>query len=427
MKTTFNKAETGPNKIRCPKCGAEIDVNEVLFHDLSEKIAQDVESKLAVERGALAEKEKELVQGRQTLLQQQKDLADQVETQVKDLLREREGVLRKSLAIEAEETHSDQLKVLHEELNQKSEKLKELNKTKAEIERLKREKDELKESLEADNEKKFNELLAQSREQIQRTEQERSALAMKEKEKKIEDLRQQLVDAQRKLEQGSQQLQGEVQELAIEQWLRNEFPLDTIEEIKKGTPGGDCIQTVNTREHADCGAIYYESKRTKSFQPSWIEKFKSDIREKSATIGVIVTEAMPSNMERMGLKDGIWVCGFEEFKGLALALRESIIRVSEATSGLENRGTKMEMLYAYLTGSEFRMQVEAIVEGFTQMQKDLDSEKRAMEGIWSKRQKQIEKVLLSTTRMYGSVKGIAGSSVQDVIGLEFDGQPGAAQ
>ena len=130
---------------------------------------------------------------------------------------------------------------------------------------------------------------------------------------------------------------------------------------------------------------------------------------------------MPAGMDRMGLKERIWVCTFEELKGLAVALRESIIRVSEATSAFENRGTKMEMLYAYLTGSEFRMQVEAIVEGFTQMQKDLDSEKRAMEGIWNKRQKQIEKVLLSTTRMYGSVRGIAGSSVEPVIGLEFDG------
>ena len=200
------------------------------------------------------------------------------------------------------------------------------------------------------------------------------------------------------------QTQGEVQELGIEEWLADKFPLDTIQEIKKGERGADCLQIVHTRSRQNCGSIYYESKRTKAFQPSWIEKFKSDIREKNANIGVLVTEVMPSDMDRLGLKEGIWICSFEEFKGLCTVLRESIIQISTAVITQDNKGDKMGMLYDFLTSNEFRLQIEAIVEGFTQMKSDLESEQRSMRGIWKKREKQIEKVLLNTTGMYGSIK-----------------------
>lgn len=217
------------------------------------------------------------------------------------------------------------------------------------------------------------------------------------------------------------QLQGEVQELAIEEWLAGQFPLDSIDEIKKGARGADCLQTVNTHSRQNCGTIYYESKRTKDFQPSWIEKFKADMREKGAAIGVLVTEAMPSDMERMGQKDGVWVCSFEEFKGLCFVLRESVIQLSLAVSSQEGKGDKMTMIYDYLTSSTFRMQIEAIVEGFSTMKNDLDSEKRSMQRIWKQREKQIEKVVTNTIDMYGSIKGIAGSAVQSVKALELPG------
>ena len=225
----------------------------------------------------------------------------------------------------------------------------------------------------------------------------------------------------RKQEQGSMQMQGEVQELAIEEWLAAQFPLDTIEEIKKGARGGDCIQVVNTRSRQNCGKIYYESKRTKDFQPSWIEKFKADMREKGADIGVLVTEAMPSDFDRMGIKDGIWICTYEEFKGLCAVLRESMLQISLAVSSQENKGDKMHMLYDYLTSNTFRMQVEAIVEGFSTMKNDLESEKRSMQRIWKQREKQIDKVTTNTIDMYGSIKGIAGNAIQSVRALELTG------
>ncbi|NLC28313.1 MAG: DUF2130 domain-containing protein, partial [Campylobacteraceae bacterium] len=206
---------------------------------------------------------------------------------------------------------------------------------------------------------------------------------------------------------------------AIEEYLEAKYPFDTIEEIKKGARGGDCIQVVNTMEARNCGKIYYESKRTKDFQKPWIEKLKADMRDKGADIRVLVTEVLPKELDRLGLVEGVWVCTFDEFKGLSNVLRESIIKINLAKKSKENKTDKMSLLYGYLTSTEFTMQVEAIVEGFTQMQSDLDSEKRSMTRIWKQREKQIEKVLENTIGMYGSIKGIAGNSIGNVKALEL--------
>ncbi|MCU7947495.1 MAG: DUF2130 domain-containing protein, partial [Candidatus Thiodiazotropha sp. (ex Cardiolucina cf. quadrata)] len=256
-------------------------------------------------------------------------------------------------------------------------------------------------------------------EKIRKEETDRNELKFKELEKQLEDQKILTEEMKRKQQQGSMQTQGEVQELGIEEWLSNKFPLDTIQEIKKGERGADCLQIVHTHTRQNCGTIYYESKRSKAFQPTWIEKFKGDIREKNANIGVLVTEVMPSDMDRLGLKDGIWICSFEEFKGLCTVLRESIIQISSTIITQDNRGDKMGMLYDFLTSNEFKLRIEAIVEGFTQMKSDLESEQRSMRGIWKKREKQIDKVLLNTTDMYGSIKGIAGNAIQSVPLLEL--------
>ena len=215
------------------------------------------------------------------------------------------------------------------------------------------------------------------------------------------------------------QLQGEVQELAIEEYLEDKYPFDVIEEIKKGARGADCVQIVHTREVQNCGKIYYESKRTKDFQKTWIEKFKADMRTKGVDVGVLVTEVLPSSMDRMGLVDGVWVCTFEEFKGLSSVLREGVIKIHHAKKSEENKTDKMSLLYGYLTSTEFSMQIEAIVEGFTTMKTDLETEKRSMARIWKQRDKQIDKVLENTIGMYGSIKGIAGNAIGNVKALEL--------
>ena len=324
-----------------------------------------------------------------------------------------------------EDDTSEQLASMRKELSEKSEQVKQLHRAQSDVERLKREKEELKDTIEADAQKKITDTVRAEKEKIQKTLEDRALLKLSEKDHVIDQLKNQLQEAQRKAEQGSMQIQGEVQELAIENWLRSAFPLDSVNEIKKGARGADCLHVVNTPTRPNCGSIYYESKRAKEFAPRWIEKFKDDLREKGADLGVIVTETMPRDMERMGLREGVWICNFEEFKGLCAVLRETVVRVSRVTAAQEDKGEKTLMLYHFLTSNEFKMQVEAIVEGFTQMQTDLLSEKRAMQGIWKKREKQIEKVLLNTTNMHSAIKGIAGNAIPSVPQLElpFEEEP----
>lgn len=395
-------------QIKCPNCGTSIDVQDILAHQVEEEykqIYQQKEAQLTEQQHQFEQKKK-----KENELFQEK-----LEKELKRQKEESEASIRLKLAEEQE----DQFKTLQIELNEKSEKLKELNRTKAEIEKLKREKGELKESIEAESEKRLNETLLSEKERIRKSEEEKNELKFKELQQQLEAQKKLTLEMQRKQEQGSMQLQGEVQELAIEEWLVAKFPLDRISEIKKGARGADCIQIVNTRTHQKCGTIYYESKRTKDFQSSWIEKFKADIREKSADIGVLVTDVMPSDMDRMGFKDGIWICTYEEFKGLCSVLRESIIQISNALVSQENKGDKMHLVYDYLTSTTFRMQIEAIVEGFSQMKSDLDSEKRSMQKIWKQREKQIEKVITNTIDMHGSIRGIAGNAIKPVKALEF--------
>ena len=406
-------------QIKCPNCGTSIDVQDILSHQLEDELKKKFNSQLTEEKKKF-EKEFEILAKAKEEFEQKKLKENELfQGRVEAKLKEEKILLEEKLTKKNKEEYAEQFAMLQKELNEKSEKINELNKTKAEIEKLKREKDELKSTIEAESQLKLNQALIEEKEKIRKNEEEKNELKFKELLKQLEDQKRLTEEMKRKQEQGSMQMQGEVMELAIEEWLSAQFPLDSIEEIKKGVRGGDCIQTINTRTHQNCGSIYYESKRTKDFQIGWIEKFKSDIREKGANIGVLVTDAMPIGMERMGLKDGIWICSLEEFKGLSAVLRESIIQIYNAVTSQENKGDKMHLLYDYLTGNTFKLQVEAIVDGFTQMKIDLDSEKRAMQRIWKQREKQIDKVTINTIDMHASIKGIAGNAIQAVKALEL--------
>jgi hypothetical protein len=411
------------NKIKCPNCGTSIDVQDILAHQLEDEIKQKYQTQIAEEKKKYESEQEKLKQDKLDFEQKKKQENELFQERFDKKLKEEKSLMEETLKIKLLEEQSEQFNALQKELNEKSEQIKELNRTKAEIEKLKREKSELKEAVEAEAQKKLNDILHVEKGKIRKGEEDKNELKFKELQKQLEDQKKLTEEMKRKQEQGSMQMQGEVQELAIEEWLAAQFPLDSIEEIKKGARGGDCIQIVNTRSHQNCGKIYYESKRTKDYQPSWIEKFKADMREKGADIGVLVTEAMPTDFDRMGIKDGVWICSYEEFKGLCAVLRESIIQLSLAVASQENRGDKMHMLYDYLTSNNFRMQVEAIVEGFSSMKTALESEKRSMQRIWKEREKQIEKVIVNTIDMYGSIKGIAGKAIQSVKALELtDGE-----
>jgi hypothetical protein len=214
------------------------------------------------------------------------------------------------------------------------------------------------------------------------------------------------------------QLQGEVQELLLEQLLKEAFPFDIIGEVSKGTEGADCIQTVRNSNGTDCGTIIFESKRTKAFSRLWIDKLKTDMRNRGAEVAVLVTQVYPKGLNCFGEQDGVWICSFSEVVALTSALRHTIIRIAETKKAEENKGEKMQMLYGYLTGIEFRQQIETIVEGFLSMKNSIMKERVQMEKMWKEREKQLEKVLLSTAGMYGSIKGIAGASIRSIPLLE---------
>ena len=408
------------NTINCPNCGTAINVNHVLAHQIEETL----KVKLRAKENSLKE---EFQKKQQSLLEKQKEVEYLMENQT-TILQARLNEEKKKIEKDAEEKiklkliedHESILKMKDEELELKSKQVRDYNKMKADYARIEREKNELAERLEAENQEKLNVLLEEQRVKIKNLLESQHELRIKELEKKLEDQRKLTEQMKRKQEQGSMQLQGEVMEVAIEEFLSVNFPLDVIEEVKKGAIGADCLQIVNTFDIQNCGTIYYESKRAKNFSAGWIEKFKSDIREKQADIGVLVTEVLPAGMDRMGYYQGIYVCRFDEFKGLANILRQTLISINTAIQSQENKGDKMVMLYNFLSSTEFRLQMEGIIEGFQQMKCDLQREKTAMSRIWKQREKQLEKVSYNTINMYGAIRGIAGNAIQAIQSLELD-------
>lgn len=409
--------------IACPSCATEIDISQSLYVKLEQKAKQELEKEVAQHRSKYKEAMESLKAKEEAIKAQEEKFAKElekattvkVEEQLKLEKRKLESQIKEKITAES----SEQIALLQKDLEEQSTKVKELNASKATILKLEREKEEMESAITLKAEQNMNEILKVEKEKIAKRSHEQNELKLKEKDEQLNQIKRQLEETKRKAEQGSMQIQGEAQELLIEEWLAKQYPFDTIEEIKKGARGADCLQIVNTREVQNCGTVYYESKRTKDFQPSWIEKFKADIREKGADIGILVTTNLPKELSRMGQIDGIWICTYDEFKALSSIMREQIIALSHAKQSQENRSDKMGMLYSYLTSNEFKMQIEAIVEGFTQMQADLDAEKRAMARIWKQREKQITKVLENTTGMYGSIRGIAGNAIGNISALEL--------
>ena len=413
--------------IKCPNCSTEIDINEVLYHQLENKYRNEhlaqtkkLEAEIEAKRKEYKTHLDSLKAQEEALKEQKEKFEEEIKKATQIQLKAERVKLQENLRKEILDEQSESMALLQKQLEEKSNQVKELNVAKAQIGQLQREKEEMESAIMAKAELALNEKLKLEKEKIQKATDEQNELKLRQKDEQLRQLQEQLQIAQRKAEQGSMQLQGEVQELAIEEWLKEKYPFDTIDEVKKGARGADCMQIVHTRESQNCGKIYYESKRTKDFQKSWIEKFKADMREKGADIGVLVTDVMPSDMQRMGLYEGIWICSFEEFKGISSVLREQIIKIHHAMKSQENKTDKMSLLYGFLTSNEFKMQIEAIVEAFTTMQSDLDSEKRSMQRIWKQREKQIEKVLDNTINMYGSIRGIAGNAIGNIKALELE-------
>ncbi len=410
------------NTIECPGCGRQIDVNQALVHHLQEEYQTKYNQKLIDVKKQYDGKYSDLQKQNETLEKKKANLNEAIDKGIQEKLAIEKSKFEKNLRQRIDEEKSEEIKSYREQLDEKIQEAKSLHKLKADFERLQREKSEMQLKLEAELEKKLTLMVDVERRKIKDASESQTQLKLSEKELIIEQLKDQLKSAQRKAESGSTQLQGEAQEVSIEDYLRECFPMDTITEVKKGVTGADSLHTVNFAGIENCGRILYESKRTENFQNKWLDKFKSEMRQASANFGVLVTDALPKDMKRFGQKNGIWICTFNEFKGLCFVLRDFIVQLHGVAATQEDKAGKMELLYSFLTGSEFRSNLEAIVEGFSSLHSDLSKEKRAMEAIWKAREKQIQKVLLNTSQMYGTIKGIAGKSIVTIKSLELPGE-----
>jgi len=304
-------------------------------------------------------------------------------------------------------------------LNQQGEKLAEAQKAQVELIRKQRELDDAKREMELTIEKRIQEKLDTTREQAKKEAEEQLKLKVMEKEQTISSMQKQIEELKRKAEQGSQQLQGEVQELELESLLKAKFPHDSIMPVPKGEHGGDVLQCVVGPLGLACGTIIWESKRTKNWSDGWLAKLREDQRTAKAEIAVIVSQTLPKEVETFDLVEGVWVTHPRAALPVALSLRQSLIEIAAARQASEGQQTKMELVYQYLTGPRFRQRVQAIVEAFSSMQEDLDKEKKVIMKQWAKRDEQIERVMQATVGMYGDLQGIAGKTLQEIEGLDL--------
>jgi hypothetical protein len=409
------------NNIKCPNCGHVFDVENVLAADIEQKYQQQYQDKLNQSLSKMEEDKRKLSADQQLFEEKKKKenelFAQKLQQEKLKLETEIQEQLRKSISADYE----NKLRLLQNNNNDNEEKLKEARKK--ELEFLQKEQQLKNKEAELDIvlQKKLQEERSSLTEQIRHQENEKNSLKETSYQLKLKELEMQLNEQKklademkRRAEQSSMQRQGEVQELLLEAILKESFPFDIIEEVGKGVEGADCIQVVRNSSGTPCGKIIYESKRTKTWSNNWVDKLKADMRSRGADVAILVTQAFPKDMERFGEKDGIWICNFTEVNSVAHLLRKGILTVYEIQRSEENKGDKMQLLYNYLTGNEFKGQVEAIVEGFMAMKQSIMKERIQMEKMWKEREKQLEKVLISTSGMYGSVKGIAGASVGNI-------------
>ena len=317
------------------------------------------------------------------------------------------------------EQKSKELLEIQNILKKKDVKLAEAQQAQADLIRKQRELDDAKRELDLTVEKRVQAGLTVTREQAKKEADEASKLKLMEAEQTISAMKKQVEDLKRKAEQGSQQLQGEVQELELETLLSAKFPLDQINPVPKGEYGGDVLQHVAGPFGQACGMILWESKRTKNWSDGWLVKLREDQRQAKAELAVIVSQALPKEVETFDLMEGVWVTHPKEALPLAMALRQGLMEVASAKQTTEGQQTKMEMVYDYLMGPRFRQRVQAIVEAFSTMQDDLDKERKVIMKQWAKREEQIGRVMQATVGMYGDLQGIAGKTLQEIEGLEL--------
>jgi len=410
--------------VTCPQCKSEIKLTESLAAPLLAAVRQEYEQRLAEKDTDIARRE-QLVLQREALLQKTKDTLDEQVAQKVQQERARiaaEEAKKARLALGSDlEQKTREIDELQGILKEREAKLAEAQKAQAEVMRRQRELEDAKREIDLTIAKRVQAELDDACEKAKREAEEEIKLKVLEKEQTIASMQRQIEDLKRRAEQGSQQLQGEVQELELEALLSAKFPRDIIQPVPKGEFGGDVLQRVIGPLGQECGAILWESKRTKNWSDGWLPKLREDQRAAKAEVAIIVSQALPKDIETFGCIDTVWVAHPKVAVPVAMSLRQMLIEVACARQASEGQQSKMEMVYQYLTGPRFRQRIEAIVEAFSSMKKDLDAEKKAITRQWAKREEQIDRVMQATLGMYGDFQGIAGRTLQEIEGLEFQG------
>ncbi len=415
--------------IKCPTCGTDIKLTESLAAPLIEATRREYDGRLAKQASDVAAKEQSLTK-REKALELEKESVDIL---VAERLRQErakiatEEARKARLALAQDMDHKDgEIANLNQILEQNKMKLGEAQKAQAELIRKQRELDDAKREMELIVEQRVQASLDGARERAKKEAAESFKLKVAEKELTITSMRKQIDDLKQKAEQGSQQLQGEVQELELESVLSANFQTDTIKPVPKGEFGGDILQEVFGLQNQICGTILWESKRTKNWSDTWLAKLRDDQREAKAEVAVLVSQALPKDLDSFGLIDGVWVIPIRAVVPVASTLRHMLLEIALARQTADGQNTKMSLVYQYLTGSRFRQRIQAIVEAFSNMGEDLNKEKKAIMKQWAKREQEIERVMHATVSMYGDLQGIAGKTLLEVEGLDLKALEAAA-
>jgi hypothetical protein len=413
--TNMAKTAISPSdRITCPECGAVIPITETLHHQLAEEAKAALRRQVADERKALAEKERQLKTREDSLVEAEQD----IEKRLQKRLEAEKTKLRNAALAKARGELSVELADLRAGAVENAKQLKAAQDAELKLRKDKRELEDAKRNLELEVTRTLDQERQTIREEATRAAQEEHRLKDADKDKKLQDIQRANEELTRKLEQGSQQAQGEVLELQLEEILRANYPLDSIEPVAKGVRGADVVQAVRAKSGSLSGSIIWESKRTKAWSDGWITKLKDDQRAARADVAVIVTAVLPKDVDGFVHRDGVWITHSRYILPLATALRMTLSEVAFVKRASASKNETVEAVFQYLTGPEFRQRVEAIVTAFVELGADLAEEKRIATRRWSKREKQIERVIANTSGMYGDLQGLVGGSMQTIPSLE---------
>ncbi len=396
--------------IKCPHCNKDIRLTEALFHQVEDRVKKGLAEEAAEQEKKLSAREK--------------DIAER-EMGLKAALEERLNIARAEIESQAgKEARAEiekELKDLKERDLEKTKRIEEAERSELELRKKSRELEKEKAQMDLEVARKIDAERDKVKKETLEIFSEEHRLKDLENSKQMNDMKKTIEELRRKSEQGSMQTQGEVGELDIEGLLKRRFPTDDIAPVAKGIKGADILQRVYTRDGSLCGTLIWEIKNTKAWGGDWIEKLKADQRAVGAELAVLVSKTLPQEVESFKDVSGVWVTDFRAAESLAEILRYTLIELARVKASLVGKGEKMDLLYNYMSGPGFRQRIEGIVEAFSAMKSDLDTEKRAMTKIWSKREKQIERALTNSASMYGDMQGIIGAGLPEISSLELGG------